>query len=223
MKKRRITLVLSALCVLSVLVGTLALFTDRVQAQAKATAGTLDLTLSNFVASQTTDFKPGESINITYNLANAGNKSADVRETIVLTVNRALEQETVADLELYNANGSAVLATGSNRQMTVNGNKTTITYTLTPEFILSGTGTAAEIEYNGNTPYASSKSGAFKLVFSKDAGNDLQDASINIEYLAQAKQHRNTGDDTWANMLKETVTFSRSGLSFAAVPAKSGS
>ena len=43
-------------------VGSLAFFTDRIQSNATATAGTLDLTLSGPTYSHTDALKPGEAV-----------------------------------------------------------------------------------------------------------------------------------------------------------------
>lgn len=222
--KKKISSLLAIACVASLVVGSLALFTDRIQANTEATAGTLDLDLNgSFLASKTSNFKPGESIDVTYTLSNEGNKSADVKEILVLTVDKKLTDTSgVAELELYTADGNAVLATDTKRVFAASDNKTTITYYL-DEFILNGTGTGAEIDVpDVDGVDESVKAGAFKIVFATgSASNALQGAVIKLDYLAQGKQHRNTNADTWETLVvANDVTLANSGLSFDAVPAK---
>ena len=225
-RKRGIIFVLVAATVLMLSVGSLAYFTDRVTGDVSATAGTLDLTISNFKASQTGDFKPGQGSAITYTLDNVGNKSADIKEVIVVTytpkagTTSSINQSNPEFL-LYSANdvtinastGVATIASGATPLSVVSSDGTQITYEV-PQFIINGTGVGAEIETGG----VDDKSGSYVLVFNKAAGNAFQGASLTLEYIAQAKQHRNTNDSTWTTVMSETITFG--GADYSVVPAK---
>ena len=96
----------------------------------------------------------------------------------------------------------------------VSTDKKSITYTI-PEFILNGTGTDAETETGA---VGVSKSSAYVLVFKNTAGNAFQGISVTLDYMAQAKQHRNTNNATWSTVMSESITFA--GNSTPAVPEK---
>lgn len=213
--KKGLSLLLVVATVLSVCVGSLAYFTDRVTSTATATAGTLDLAISTPVVTPTTGLKPGAAATINFTLTNNGNKSADVLETLVLTVKdssgNALAMSATPEFDLYLAsdvdiaNGVATVKSGKNpiavRSYTSGSNK--ITYAI-PQFILNGTGTGAETE-SGITSNA--KASAYVLVFRASAGNNFQGAKVTLDYEAQAKQHRNTNDTTWSTIKTVKIAF----------------
>lgn len=220
--KKRLSLTLAVLTLaLCAFAFTTAYFTDREQASASATAGTLDLRLVESWA-DATNFKPGDKYDYTYTLANDGNKSADVRETIVITSSAAMATTGQAEFEVYasgdikqNTDGSWVPDAGKSplavRSISADGKK--VTYKV-PEFILNGTGTAAETESGITT---NTKTGSYVVLFSNTADNDFQGATITIDYLAEAKQHRNTDTTIWTTVASENITFA--GNATKAVPA----
>lgn len=59
----------------------------------------------------------------------------------------------------------------------------------------------------------------YVLVFRGDSANDWQDTVVRLDYLAEAKQHRNTGEG-WATVEKKTVQFGQNGTKVV-VPAVS--
>ena len=82
-KRKKMALAAGALAGVIALSGTFAYFTDRVQSTATATAGTVDLVLdANWVDND--NYNPGDKADLIYNISNAGNKSVDVRERIVV-------------------------------------------------------------------------------------------------------------------------------------------
>lgn len=209
--KKGVALVLAVATILTLCVGSLAYFTDRVTSDVKATAGTLDLTLTEPAVSATADLRPGAGVTVDFTLTNNGNKSADVLETLVLTCSKAMSATT--EFDLYNAadvtvtNGIAAIKDGAQplTVRTVSDDKTQITYAI-PQFTLNGTGAGKEIE-DGVTSNA--KSSAYVLVFRATSTNDYQNVTVTLDYEAQAKQHRNTNSDaaTWQYIKSETVTF----------------
>lgn len=224
-KKKPITVILSIICVAALAVGSLAFFTDRIDSTATATAGTLNLDFTGITTSKTTDFKPSEGITLDYTLSNAGSKSADVLEVLVLSSNKAMtEGANPAEFEIYNAsdvtlvNGVATIHDSATplAVRSMSADKKQITYAL-PQFILNGTGTDAEIE-EGITE--TSKTASYVLVFNKAAGNTYQETELTLYYEAQAKQHRNTNNDTWNTIKSETISFAGND-SHAAVPSMS--
>lgn len=227
-RKRVVALLLAAATVLSLAVGTFAYFTDHVVADTSATAGSLDLTLTSPVLSKTEQFKPSEGISIQFTLSNAGNKSADVLETLVLTSTEKMtgNATTQCEFELYNAsdvtltNGIAAIKSGAKplsvKSVSADGKK--ITYAI-PEFVLNGTGENAETEAAANGK--SSKTSSYVLVFRNDAGNSFQNVTVTLDYEAQAKQHRNTDSSTWTTVKSQTISFAGNNA-YKAVPALTG-
>lgn len=213
--KKIMALVLAIATVAALAVGTFAFFTDRVQAKAEATAGTLKLALTDITTGSNADgMKPGTGCTVNFTLSNTGNKSADVKEVLVLRSAKKMTVGAATEFDLYNASdvtltadGKATIKAGASpvatREVAADG--MSITYTI-DEFILNGTGTGAETE-TGATVKGTSKASAYVLVFKTSAGNDFQNTSVTLHYLAQAKQHRNTDNATWATIMNEDFTF----------------
>ena len=222
--KKILALVLALATVAALAVGTFAFFTDRVQAKAEATAGTLELALTDIRTGNNVKMKPGTGCTVDFTLSNLGNKSADVKEILVLRSPVAMTAGAATEFDLYkasdvtlDADGKYTIKTGAQpvAVRSVSTDKKSISYTI-DQFILNGTGTAAETE-NGVTSNA--KSSAYVLVFKNTAGNAFQDITVTLDYMAQAKQHRNTNDATWTDIMSETITFAGNS-NFSAVPEK---
>lgn len=220
--KKLVALVLALATVAALAVGTFAFFTDRIQAQATATAGTLELALTDITTSNSTKMKPGSGSTVNFTLSNLGNKSADVREVLVLSSPVAMTAGA-EEFDLYLASdvtltddGKVTVKDGKSpvAARAVSTDRKSITYTI-PQFILNGTGDDHENEPDA---VGTSKSSAYVLVFKNTAGNTFQNVSVTLDYLAQAKQHRNTNDATWTDLMSETITFA--GNSTSAVPEK---
>ena len=221
--KKLMALVLAIATVAALAVGTLAFFTDRIQAGATATAGTLELALTNIETGTATDLKPGTGCPVNFTLSNKGNKSADIKEVLILRSPVAMTAGA-EEFDLYlasdvtlTADGKATIKAGAQplAARTVSPDKKSITYTI-DQFTLNGTGTAAETE-SGVTSNA--KTSAYVLVFKNTAGNSFQNITVTLDYMAQAKQHRNTNDATWSTVLTETINFAGNS-NYAAVPEK---
>lgn len=221
--KKIMALVLAIATVAALAVGTFAFFTDRVQAKAEATAGTLELALTDIRTGNNVKMKPGTGCTVDFTLSNLGNKSADVKEILVLRSPVAMTAGAATEFDLYKASDVTLAADGKYTikagaqpvaVRSVSTDKKSISYTI-DQFILNGNGPAAETE-NGVTSNA--KSSAYVLVFKNTAGNAFQDITVTLDYMAQAKQHRNTNDATWTDIMSETITFA--GSSTSAVPEK---
>lgn len=211
--KRAISLLLAIASLLCFAVGTFAFFTDRIESGATAKAGTLDLVLSDITKSTAADYKlkPGDGVKIDFILSNEGNKSADVREILVLNCPGIAMTAAAPEFELYHSSdvtltgnlatiksGAAPVAV---RALAADNKK--ITYTI-DEFVLNGSGTGAETEPEA---VGTSKSSSYVMVFRASADNDFANKAVTLYYEAQAKQHRNTGPDTWTTVQSETVNF----------------
>lgn len=224
--RKRTSVVMGVAAAALLTAGSLAFFTDRQQGTFSATAGTLGLELTQNWATDNTDVAgaliPGKKLELDYTLANTGNKSMDVKEQIVITSPVAMSGAQ-AEFELYAANDveqdsttgawkpKAEAQPVATRSLSRDGLK--VTYEI-PEFILNGTGENAETE---DSVTATSKTGDYVIVFRDTAANAFQGQTISIDYLAQAKQHRNTGSDTWTTVATDTITFAGND-SFQAVP-----
>lgn len=223
--KKIMALVLAIATVAALAVGTFAFFTDRVQAKAEAKAGTLELALSQVTLSKSTGLKPGTGCKVDFTLSNLGNKSADVKEVLILRSPKAMNT-TTPEFDLYMASDVTLDADG---KATIKANATpvavrdvadnglSITYTI-PEFILNGTGNGKEEESGA---VGTSKASSYVLVFNSTAGNDFQGISVTLDYLAQAKQHRNTNAATWETLMTGTIVDANSAFNGqSAVPEK---
>ena len=62
------------------------------------------------------------------------------------------------------------------------------------------------------------KTGDYVLLFDQDAANDVQGTNLTIEYIAQGLQHRNTGDDTWADAKVITESLKIGGVERNVMP-----
>ena len=115
--RKRISLVLALCLVMSLVAGSLAYFTDRVELDAKVTAGTVGISESQTWQDNLYDadgnrilnnINPGDSRSLAFSITNTGNKAIDVRHTIKLSVvdanNKAKEMSMGADV-----NGESML------------------------------------------------------------------------------------------------------------------
>lgn len=222
---------MGAITALCLTVGSLAVFTDRFQAQTTAKAGTLDITLTeswaNDNAALAQAFKPGTALKLQYSLDNVGNMSADVRETFVLTFDKALST-TNREFDLYPANAVTVDAQGNVTKITGTAmTPTTGTYQQDGKTYYTLTYSPAQYTLNGDKTHVDGTvagaedvhSATYYAVFNSNVGNDFQGVGVTVDYMAQALQHENTGADTWtdAKVISQTVTFG--GQNINVVPA----
>lgn len=233
-----IVLVLAMAC--TAIFSSFAYFTDRETAQVEGKAGTVDISLTSNVALVDEDGKnilnPGDKRTAAFTVSNEGNKSVDVRETIILTSSVAMtEVEDQAEFEVYAKNditcdenkgcvantGAKPLGSGTaNRELSADGKK--ITYkidgiTLDGKSVL-GDYTDAELDVGTNAATAKTSSeGDYVIVFRGTSGNAFQGATLTVDVLAEAKQHRNT-QAGWDIVAQESYTFA--GNDIQAVPAK---
>ena len=228
--KMRVALILVLVIVASAMTSAFAYFTDRETAEVTATAGTLQIELAetwNDSNPERENSKPGHIFNLDYTITNTGNKSADVRETFVIRSDVPMSN-TAPEFEIYAANDVELITTGVDKglyapkasaypivtgssERVISADKTKITYYL-PEFTIDGTGTAKETgdasqSTNGSTIQDNVKTGDYVILFAKEAGNAFQGVDVTIDYLAEAKQHRNTDETVWSIVASETITF----------------
>lgn len=220
--RKRVTVVLAVVCCLSILVGTLAFFTDRVNQTTTSLAGTLDLVFNDISASRSgtngilspnefaidgvwgrtlvqenSIINPGDYFDLSYNLSNVGSKSMDVKHRLTLesTVPLTGNEYTL------NVQGVGTIP----GTLSADGRK--LTYDL-PEFILNGTGTGAETEAGVS---GSSRDFVIRLDLNAEAGNALQGAGVTVTLDSQAKQHRNTDDNVWVDWAEYKIGVEQTG------------
>ena len=208
-----------------ILAGSMAYFTDRETANVKATAGTVDLALTEAWA-DVSNFNPGDMADFSYTIANNGNKSVDVRETVVVKSSVAMDTAAQAEFEIYHAdnveqaaNGSYVPKAGAapiteGAKRVVSGDQKSIKYVI-DEYVLNGTGLNAEEEAGVDK---TSQDSDYVLVFKGESSNAFQGAEVTVDLMAEAKQHRNTNGDTWATVATDSVTMG--GAAVDAVPVR---
>lgn len=212
-KNTKRSLMVGSLAGLMALTGVFAFFTDREQADISAKAGTVDVTLTADWQN-VTRFNPGDKFDLDYEVGNVGNKSVDVRERLVVKSTKAMNTADQAEFEIYraadvyqNASGHFVpkpgaqpVKVGGNR--IVSNDKTAITYEL-DQYTLNGVGAAAEVEAGVSV---TAKASDYVLVFKESSLNKYQATEITVDLIAEAKQHRNTGKDTWTTISTDSVT-----------------
>ena len=209
------------LAVVMILGSSLAYFTDRASTSANGTAGTVDIALNPDIQLTDADGKnilnPGDARKVNFTIPNVGNKSVDIREIIKLTSSVTMTNtETQAEFELYKTedveevtgqgwrpkSGATPLAV-----RTVSDDKKTITYQI-PDVVLDGNHESAlgnyetEPEANG----LDTQEERYTLLFRQNSSNAFQDATVTIEKLVDAKQHRNTNAD-WTEFVTEQYVF----------------
>jgi len=219
-KRKKMALAAGSLAGLIALSGTFAYFTDRVQSNVTATAGNVDLVLdANWLDND--NFNPGDKTDLNYEISNVGNKSVDVRERIVVTSDVVMDASQQAEFEIYkladvyvNASGDYVPKPGSSpitegADRVVSADNMSITYNIA-EYVLNGTGTAAETE--AEALGATAKASEYALVFKDTSSNAFQGVDVTVDLVAEAKQHRNTDGNTWATISTESVTAGNNAL-----------
>lgn len=118
--RKRISVALSACLVLTMAIGSLAYFTDRVQVGASATSGNVQIESTGFAGANAqnvlvdrdgkNNLNPGDVRDLTFTVSNEGNKAVDVRHTIKLTATDSTgaalaltEEAGQAEFDIYKA------------------------------------------------------------------------------------------------------------------------
>ena len=217
-----------AACVLA-LGASMAYFTDYAVTSAEGTAGTVAIALDNKINLLNEDgmdiLNPGDQRDAGFDVTNMGNKSIDVRETVILeieTPNTNLfftgDAESQSEFDLYlrsdvsEVPGEGYKPNPGAKPLAVKEIvEKTITYTL-PEYSLNGNSDEYdEVEtIDGVDTFV--KENDYVLVFKGEAGNEWQDVRTKITVFVEAKQHENTGAG-WELIEEETVVFNGNGKS----------
>ena len=170
-----------------------AFFTDKETETVRATAGTVDIELTDSSAIDKDGdgiLNPGDTGTLSYNINNLGSKSVDVKTVIEIASDNVLNQD---DSE-YTLAGDLITEAPS---FSEDGKK--ITYT-TDSVILNGTIEQETGAAGTNTDQD------YTFTFDIDAKNKFQDDNVKITYTVYAKQHRNTEDSDWAELINKVVS-----------------
>lgn len=127
---------------------------------------------------------PGDTVDMSFNVANTGSKSIDVRPTLKVTSDKQLPTPALSvkvGAQSYPLTGGQLVDT-----------KYVYSVNLGDDFILDGT---AEKDA---AVAATQKDYAVSLVFDRAAKNEAMGASLTFDLTVLAKQHRNTGAADWA-------------------------
>lgn len=204
--RKRMTVALAVVTCLALLVGSFAFFTDRLTADATATAGNINLVWEdtslktnsnnqfaqdkawdNALVSEGNVINPGDYFDLSYTLTNDGSKSIDVRQQIVL-VSDVPMTENAEEYKLTITGGNDSVAVVPAVEQLAEGQGTKLTYNLA-DIILVGS-----LENDLNVKEQGAVSGAYtvRLDFAKAAKNAFMDSIVTVDLYAAAKQHRNT-------------------------------
>lgn len=213
--KRNLKLTSAVAALALIATGSLAYFTDYAETDAQGTAGTVGIELDSAINLLDADGKdilnPGDLRDAGFTVTNTGNKSIDVRTTIVLTSTQPMALSGQAEFELYHRDdvefidgkgwqpkgGASALEV---REISADG--LTITYK-PADYILNGAGASddvreieADVAVDGKnfdvSDDGTSVAMDYVLVFKGASSNDFQAAGVSIDVLVEAKQHRNT-------------------------------
>lgn len=169
-----------------------AFFTDVESKTVRATAGTVDIQLtdkSNLDSDGDGILNPGDTGTLAYTIENIGSKSIDAKTLIGITSDNILNQE---DPE-YTLSGE-----GITKEPTFSEDGKTINYEVDP-VVINGT-IETEPEANGT-----SSDQSFVFTFDIDSKNAFQDDNVVVNYTVYAKQHRNTEDSDWAELIDTVI------------------
>ena len=206
-----------------------AYFTDRADTTASGTAGTVGIDLASDINLLDADgqniLNPGDMRDGSFSITNTGNKSIDVRTTVVLTSSVAMdttadqaeyELYAASDVELVEGKGYTPKADAKPIEVrSISEDGTKITYAI-PDYVLNGNEDFDERETEDGIT-SDTHDYDFVLVFKGDSANKFQNSTVTIDVLAEAKQHRNTGAG-WQIVSQET--YSLAGEDVSAVVAK---
>ena len=171
----------------------------------------------------TVNFNPGDKMTLSYILANQGDLAVDVRETFIITSSVPLS--AVPEFRLYTAvdkdDAGAFYGIAAN----VVSNETAIPgadgtyiykYTVNP-YILSSEAQLISKDEGNNYPIKIGRE--YFLVFAATAGNEFQAATCTVEYIVEAKQHTDGGEEDWVIATTASVTLPVSGQTIPVVSA----
>lgn len=212
--KKKLTWLITITGILVMLIGTFAYFTDRVDSDASVkTADASEIIKvtpdgteegSEDPGSSLEDvwkeknpnelIKPGDDVDLSYELTNIGDSDIDVKETIILSSSVPLDQadpeyrlflDAAADKYGAMVGGTVVSAEAISEYQ--------VKYEVAPFSLEKG----------------QSKAFDYVMVFNKYAGNAFQQSTCTIDYLVEMRQHSDllAENEGWEEIQTATITF----------------
>ena len=220
--------VISAVAVLAAIsltvVGVMAFFTDREQANTSAEAAKLDVTiLGGLVVSGNTDIVPGDNVPVGYGIKNEGTVDAKVRQKLVVSVtdkdgDPIKLNTTTPEFQIYDADDI---------EETADGYKPKTGKTPIGTVITSGDAAVADnsIVYLTDEETIAKNATSTKMlgvVFGYWADNQFQECNVALDVVVEARQAKYDGDEnSWTTLETKTVNLTgMDGKSVKAAPAR---
>lgn len=192
--KKRVTGGLAAVTAISALTfGAFSYFTDYVQADITASAGTVEMTVTDVTADLTdgaTILSPGDSHPLRFTINNTGSKSTDVKVVMTVTAKQNFT-ENAHEYKITDAAGSELPAV-------LSSDGKSMTYTVN-DVVLNGSKETEEGIAEKTHRYQ------YQFVMAEDAKNIWQGADVDVKIEAFAKQHRNTSNlgNDWLSIVEK--------------------
>lgn len=232
-KKNKISLLVGGASIAILGAGSLALFSDRAATGVTGKAGTLGIDVNSFDMTNKGNINPGDNDekvsekasttphDITFNVENTGNKSVRTRHTLLVSLkgeNGVLNPSVVSVLKAKGQELEGKEYLDAEGKVTDAEKAVAIKYVVLSD-VINGTGDNAEVETDGKDAKQSYK---YLLKMDKDAKNEYQGADLNIDLIVDAIQFRNTTEEDWTNVSKETIKGSMTGVTVeeGTVPSK---
>ena len=174
----------------TLMMGAFSYFTDYQTKTLQASAGTLELALTDATEDLTAGLSilnPGDANELTFTASNIGEKSMDVKAVITVTANQAMNE---TDHQYKITKGGTAL-TGA-----LSADCKTLIYTI-DDVVLSGS-----VEKDGTS---TSHKYDYLFEMDADADNTWQDSDVEVTIELYAKQHRNTDELTsdWTSIVEK--------------------
>lgn len=174
----------------TLMMGAFSYFTDYQSKTLQASAGTLELALTDATEDLTaglTILNPGDANELTFTAANTGEKSMDVKAVITVTASQVMDE---TDYQ-YKLTKDGTALTG-----TLSTDRKSLVYTI-DDVVLSGT-----VEKDGES---TSYKYDYLFEMDADADNTWQDSDVEVTIELYAKQHRNTDElsSDWTSIVEK--------------------
>jgi len=217
--KKKKAIAAGALAGMIAIGGTFAFFTDRVATDAKLSTSetTVDIVTDPDAsnpnhrddlsakwgavnATALANYNPGDKLDLSYELSNAGDLAVDVRETFIITSSEDMK-DGAPEFRLFTGaaqNPSTGAWTGGEvvvKEEKLNDKQ--YKYTIAPYELSGAKETVA-------SPSEMEKK--YQLVFDQASLNQFQGASCTVDYVVEAKQHTAGGDADWVTAATGSLT-----------------
>lgn len=188
--KKIVTSCASIAIIATLMMGAFSYFTDYQTKTLQASAGTLDLEMTDATEDLTaglTILNPGDANELTFTASNTGEKSMDVKAIITVTADQAMNE---SDYQYKITKGGTAL------NGTLSDDSKVLVYTI-DDVTLSGS-----VEADGDdTSYK------YDYLFEMDANadNSWQNSDVEVKIELYAKQHRNTSGlaSDWTSIVEK--------------------